>query len=90
MPPWPGPIMTFIGKTSRVGDLAQQLRGHTALTEDMSLGPTIDDGWLLTTRNHSSKAPTPSSGLHTVLMCKNPYSDTHIYIIKVFKKYSFI
>lgn len=90
MPPWPGPIMTFIGKTSRVGDLAQQLRGHTALTEDMSLGPTIDDGWLLTTRNHSSKAATPSSGLHTVLMCKNPYSDTHIYIIKVFKKYSFI
>lgn len=79
--------MTFIGTSSRAGDLAQQLRGHTALTEDMSLGPSIDDQWLLTTCNHSSK------GSHTFFwppycthVRKPTLRYTHIYIIKVFFK----
>lgn len=60
------------------GETVLQLRTHSALTKDLSLGPGTHMRWLTSPCNSSSRRPkVPDSGY-----CSNVYKDTHVHIIK--------
>lgn len=62
----------------RAGEMARQLRTHSALIKDLSLVPGTHIRWLTSSCNSSFRGPKVSDSGH----CSNVHKGTHAHIIK--------